>query len=48
MLQEKERLRNHRVFQAHWDRAEIFVASGGWEPSAVDLARRIIPAREPP
>lgn len=28
MLQEKERLRNHRVFQAHWDRAEIFVASG--------------------
>lgn len=27
MLQEKERLQNHRVFQAHWDRAEIFVAS---------------------
>ena len=28
LLQEKERLRNHRVFQAHWDRAEIFVVSG--------------------
>jgi 4-amino-4-deoxy-L-arabinose transferase-like glycosyltransferase len=28
MLQERDRLRNHRVFQAHWDRAEIFVASG--------------------
>jgi 4-amino-4-deoxy-L-arabinose transferase-like glycosyltransferase len=28
MLQEKGRLQNRRVFQAHWDRAEIFVASG--------------------
>ena len=28
LLQEKERLKNHRVFQAHWDRAEIFVGSG--------------------
>ena len=28
LLQEKERLKNHRVFQAHWDRAEIFVVSG--------------------
>lgn len=28
LLQEKERLRNRRVFQAHWDRAEIFVGSG--------------------
>ena len=27
LLQERERLRNHRVFQAHWERAEIFVAS---------------------
>jgi 4-amino-4-deoxy-L-arabinose transferase-like glycosyltransferase len=27
LLQEKERLRNHRVFQARWDRAEIFVAN---------------------
>jgi 4-amino-4-deoxy-L-arabinose transferase-like glycosyltransferase len=27
MLQEYARLRNHQVFQAHWDRAEIFVAS---------------------
>ena len=28
LLQEKERLQNHRVFQSNWDRAEIFVASG--------------------
>jgi 4-amino-4-deoxy-L-arabinose transferase-like glycosyltransferase len=28
LLQEKERLQHHRVFQAHWDRAEIFVVSG--------------------
>jgi 4-amino-4-deoxy-L-arabinose transferase-like glycosyltransferase len=28
LLQEKARLGNHRVFQAHWDRAEIFIASG--------------------
>ena len=28
LLQEKERLQNHRVYQAHWDNAEIFVAGG--------------------
>jgi 4-amino-4-deoxy-L-arabinose transferase-like glycosyltransferase len=28
LLQEKERLKNHAVFQPHWDRAELFVASG--------------------
>jgi 4-amino-4-deoxy-L-arabinose transferase-like glycosyltransferase len=28
LLQEKDRLRSHRVFQARWERAEIFVASG--------------------
>jgi hypothetical protein len=28
ILQEKRRLDNHRIFQAHWDNAEIFVASG--------------------
>jgi 4-amino-4-deoxy-L-arabinose transferase-like glycosyltransferase len=28
LLQEKDRLRNHGVFQPHWDRAELFVASG--------------------
>jgi 4-amino-4-deoxy-L-arabinose transferase-like glycosyltransferase len=28
LLQEKDRLRNHGVFQPHWDRADLFVASG--------------------
>jgi len=28
LLTEKDRLRNHGVFQPHWDRAEFFVASG--------------------
>jgi len=28
LLQEKGRLRNHRVFKGRWDSAEIFVVSG--------------------
>lgn len=28
LLQGKARLQNHRIFQANWDRAEIFVAGG--------------------
>jgi 4-amino-4-deoxy-L-arabinose transferase-like glycosyltransferase len=28
LLQERGRLQNHRVYQGHWDRAEIFVVSG--------------------
>jgi hypothetical protein len=28
LLQEKDQLKNRRVFQNHWDNAEIFVASG--------------------